>query len=138
MKMGTLQASGPPAPGTLAPEPPTGAEAILRSLSPDSPQGRGGRSQGGRLSVCLPILAWRWGAGGLTGLRSGSQSGMLRPLISAVIFFRWPGLVTPMAVRSWAEDRPVSRRLRARLWVSCGSALRQLTSGVMRLMVGRS
>lgn len=42
---------------------------------------------------------------------SGSQSGMLKPLISAVIFFRWPGLVTPMAVRS---------------------------SGVMRLMVGRS
>lgn len=61
-----------------------------------------GCSQGGRLSVCLSAQpgTGHWGAGGLTGLCSGSQSGMLRPLISAVIFFRWPGLVTPMAVRS--------------------------------------
>lgn len=62
----------------------------------------GGCGQGGRLSVCLSARPGPspWGAGGLTGLCSGSQSGMLRPLISAAIFFRWPGLVTPMAVRS--------------------------------------
>lgn len=51
------------------------------------------------LSIC-PSWARPRGAGSLTGLCSGSQSGMLRLLISAVIFFRWPGLVTPMAVRS--------------------------------------
>lgn len=53
---------------------------------------------------------------------SGSQSGRLRPLISAVIFFLWPGLVTPMAVRSWVEELPVSQRLgahlRARWWAA--------------------
>lgn len=58
-----------------------------------------GCSQGGSLSIC-PSWAQPQGAGSLTGLCSGSQSGMLRLLISAVIFFRWPGLVTPMAVRS--------------------------------------
>lgn len=36
----------------------------------------------------------------LTGIYSGSHSGMFRLLISMAIFLRWPGLVTPMAVRS--------------------------------------
>lgn len=40
----------------------------------------------------------------LTGLYSGSQSGMLRLLISEAIFFLCPGLVTPMAVRSWGRE----------------------------------
>ena len=40
----------------------------------------------------------------LTGLYSGSHSGMLRLLISEAIFFLCPGLVTPMAVRSWGRE----------------------------------
>lgn len=36
----------------------------------------------------------------LTGMKSGSHSGMFRLLISMEIFLRCPGLVTPMAVRS--------------------------------------
>lgn len=39
-------------------------------------------------------------ADSLTGMYSGSHSGMFRLLISMEIFLRCPGLVTPMAVRS--------------------------------------
>lgn len=36
---------------------------------------------------------------------SGSHSGMFRLLISMEIFLRWPGLVTPMAVRSCRHNK---------------------------------
>lgn len=39
-----------------------------------------------------------------TGLYSGSHSGMFRLLISEAIFFRCPGFVTPIAVRSWGRE----------------------------------
>lgn len=41
----------------------------------------------------------------LTGMYSGSHSGMLRLPISMEIFLRCPGLVTPMAVRSCRADQ---------------------------------
>ncbi len=44
-------------------------------------------------------------AGSLTGIYSGSHSGMFRLLISMEIFLRWPGLVTPMAVRSCRHNK---------------------------------
>lgn len=74
-----------------------GTSSALLSLEPR----RTGRAVAGE-SACLSARPGpgHQGAEGLTGLCSGSQSGMLRLLISAVIFFRWPGLVTPMAVRS--------------------------------------
>lgn len=55
----------------------------------------------------MPPRVWRlspWPYRALTGLYSGSHSGMLRLLISEAIFFLWPGLVTPMAVRSWGRE----------------------------------
>lgn len=54
-----------------------------------------------------PLWLWLlspWPYRALTGLYSGSHSGMLRLLISEAIFFLWPGLVTPMAVRSWGRE----------------------------------
>lgn len=59
----------------------------------------GGDSLGSRMWLQSP---WPWPA--LTGLYSGSHSGMLRLLISEAIFFLCPGLVTPMAVRSWGRE----------------------------------
>lgn len=57
-----------------------------------------------------PVPPWMWwccpqARAALTGLYSGSHSGMLRLLISEAIFFLCPGLVTPMAVRSWSRER---------------------------------
>lgn len=55
----------------------------------------------------LPPWMWLqspWPCTALTGLYSGSHSGMLRLLISEAIFFLCPGLVTPMAVRSWGRE----------------------------------
>lgn len=43
----------------------------------------------------------------LTGMYSGSHSGMFRLVISMEIFLRWPGLVTPMAVRSCRHSKRI-------------------------------
>lgn len=57
---------------------------------------------------------------GLTGMNSGSHSGMFRLLISMEIFLRCPGLVTPMAVRSCRMK--ASGRVRLQVWCDVRAA----------------
>lgn len=72
----------------------------LPPLSSATPPRKGG---GDSLLPWVGLLS-PWPCAALTGLYSGSHSGMLRLLISEAIFFLCPGLVTPMAVRSWGRE----------------------------------